>query len=54
MDRKTMLLRYFVRYGEEGARHPSLRGCYELAVPDTLAKAITEKRKSENGKAKHK
>lgn len=40
MDKKTILQNLFARYGEEGARNPSPRGCYEPAVPDVLKRKI--------------
>lgn len=54
MDRKAVLLSYFLRYGEEGARCPSARGCYEMAVPDALVKAVAEKGNDQNRKGKNK
>lgn len=36
MGKMTILQKLFIKYGEEGARIPSLRGCYEPTVPEAL------------------
>ena len=33
---KAVLKKLLTRYGENGAHKPSLRGCYEVTVPDVL------------------
>ena len=36
MEIMTMLQRLFIKYGEDGARNPSPRGCYEPVVSEAL------------------
>lgn len=36
MEKMSMLQKLFIKYGEDGARNPSPRGCYEPVVPKAL------------------
>ena len=36
MEKMSMLQKLFIKYGEDGARNPSPRGCYEPVVPEAL------------------
>lgn len=36
MNMKDVLKKLFLRSGEEGARNPSPRGCYEPPMPENL------------------
>lgn len=47
MGKMTILQKLFIKYGEEGARVPSLRGCYEPTVPEALkAQVLAEQNRT--------
>lgn len=48
MNKKDMLKKLFLRFGEEGARNPSPRGCYEMPVPENLRKQVLEGKRLAN------
>ena len=48
MEKMSMLQKLFIKYGEEGARNPSPRGCYEPVVPETLKSQVLADHKHTN------